>query len=41
MQRRAYGMNSVNPREILLEDIRVRRARDSRQLSLFEGSGKG
>ena len=28
-------------REILLEDIRVRRARDSRQLSLFEGSGKG
>ena len=34
-------MNSVNPREILLEDIRVRRARDSRQLSLFEGSGKG
>ena len=34
-------MNSANPREILLEDIRVRRARDSRQLSLFEGSKRG
>ncbi len=34
-------MNSVNPTEILLEDIRVKGARDSRQLSLFEGSSGG